>query len=112
MAACKVVCGNHVIANQPMWQNETGHNPRVVVKFDRRCRERPEGAANAACLDMFRELGGDAALIIATDGSFCAETCRAGWGFAAYKEGIKIAEGKAVSIQAAPEWRLKLLTEH
>ena len=79
MAACKQVCGDHDIANQPMWQQDISQNSRVVVKFDRGCRQWPEGVANAACEGMFRDLGGDAALIIATDGSFCPETCRAGW---------------------------------
>jgi ribonuclease HI len=43
---------------------------------------------------MFNELGGEDALIIATDGSFCPKSSRAGWGFTAYKDHIKVAEGK------------------
>ena len=41
---------------------------------------------------MFQELGQERSLIIATDGSFTPDTMRAGWGFAAFLDGIPVAE--------------------
>ena len=41
---------------------------------------------------MFRELGGDDAIIVATDGSFTADNNRSGWGYAVYHEGRVLTE--------------------
>ena len=41
---------------------------------------------------MFREIGGDQALLVATDGSFDPANNRAGWSFVAYLNGEKIME--------------------
>ena len=76
-----------------MWsQIGSDFEQRVVIRFGRECREWSNGRAEAACRDMFREIGGDQAMLVATDGSFDPAKNRAGWGFAAYLNGEKIME--------------------
>ena len=94
--ACRRTCDSLPLSNQPPWQlaseEEGWHQPAVIVKFNRECREWPQGAAEAACQEMFQELGQEGILIIATDGSFTPGSMRAGWGFAAFLDGKLIAE--------------------
>ena len=87
------LCGLQNVAHGPMWSllgNDCEQN--VVIRFGRECREWPAGRAEAACREMFTEIGGDNALLVATDGSFDPANNRAGWGFAAYLNGEKIME--------------------
>ena len=63
-----------------------------MVCFDRECRNWPDGEAEEACSTMFTELGTEDTLLIATDGSFCTDKERAGWGFAVFYKAEKIAE--------------------
>jgi hypothetical protein len=74
MAACRDICGEHIIAYQPMWQREESQCQQVVVKFDHDSRKWPAGASNTAWENLFRELGGETPLIIAMDGYFCPES--------------------------------------
>lgn len=52
-----------------------------MVKFNRECREWPQGAEEKAFQEMFQELGQEGILVIAMDGCFTAEIMRAAWGF-------------------------------
>ena len=91
--AVEILCGLQNIAPSPMWsQIGSDFEQRVVIRFGRECREWSNGRAEAACRDMFREIGGDQAMLVATDGSFDPAKNRAGWGFAAYLNGEKIME--------------------
>ena len=92
-AAVENLCGLQNVAPSPMWSPiGKDFEQNVVIRFGRECREWSAGRAEAACRDMFREIGGDQALLVATDGSFDPANNRAGWGFAAYLNGKKIME--------------------
>ena len=91
--AMKTLSGQHCIAKQPMWTKPcTDFEPKVEIRFNRECRNWPDGQAQAACSAMFQEIGGDKALLVATDGSFDPVNTRAGWGFAVFQHGRKIME--------------------
>ena len=70
-----------------------GEETQVTTISSRECREWPAGAAQALCSNLFWELGGDAATIIATDGSFNPDTNRAGWGYLIQSEGNAVSKG-------------------
>ena len=91
--AVESVAGIHPISPVPMWTRpEESSCQQVVVKFNRECREWAEGEAQQAFERLIMELGKADSLIIATDGSFRVEDNRAGWGFAVYQYGEKIAD--------------------
>ena len=83
----------HTLAQDPMWHRPgNGVSQRVEVRFNRECREWPTGEAEAAFSAMLLEIGDTDSLVIATDGSFTGDCSRAGWGFAVYQDGRKIAQ--------------------
>ena len=55
--------------------------PTVTVAFDRQPREWPAGVAQNCCSQLCGEIGGDKAVLAATDGSFIGDNKRAGWGY-------------------------------
>ena len=80
-------------AGHSVWRKlDEGHAQRVVICLGRECREWTQGAANDACNTLLQELGSQHGLVIATDGSFTPDSGRAGWGFAVYNRGEKVAE--------------------
>ncbi len=90
--ALNTLTAGHLVSEQPMWRkSDEGHAHRVVIRFGRECREWTQGAANDACNALLRELGSQHGLVIATDGSFALDSGRAGWGFAVYSRGQKVA---------------------
>ena len=100
------------LSSQPPWQlsseEEGWYQPDVIVRFNRECREWPQGAAEAACQELFEELGQEGILIIATDGSFTPGSMRAGWGFAAFLDGVLIAEKSGASTLYTSSTRMEL----
>ncbi len=89
--ALRTTCQPHSIADQPMW-SQTDCEQKVVIRFNRECREWDPGRAEAECTAVIRELSTDNTILIATDGSFSPDMDRAGWGFAAFQAGNMIEE--------------------
>ena len=87
------LAGDHAVSHNPMWSTpDDSPSHTVIIRFNRECRDWPEGKADKACTALFQELGVEEAILLATDGSFTAGTNRAGWAFVAYHKGVRIAQ--------------------
>ena len=111
-AACQELTGKHHLSAYPAWSKledtEGIAQCSVTITLSRECREWTEGAADAKCNELFTQIGGDDALIVATDGSFTAANNRAGWGFAVFRNNRKIADGSGAATLYTSSTRMEL----
>ncbi len=73
---------HHTLAKDNAWTLEPdhSHSPMGIDKADAKFEA------------VIREIAGDASMITATDGHCDPANNRAGWGFLAYQDGVKMAE--------------------